>query len=145
MADNEGQTSSRRSFLKQGGLVAGVAAAGTLAAPAVVTAQAPRVLRMQAAWPSGDIFFEMAGQYAARVEAMSGGRLRIDLLPAGSVVGAFQVMEAVSDGIVDAGLPWAETGLPGAGPRQYLHPAADEQRPEAGAPDLGAYEYVEAR
>jgi TRAP-type mannitol/chloroaromatic compound transport system substrate-binding protein len=103
MADNEGHKASRRSFLRQGGLVAGVAAAGALAAPAVVTAQAPRVLRMQAAWPASDVFFEMAGQYAERVAAMSGGRLRIDLLPAGAVVGAFQVMEAVSDGVVDAG------------------------------------------
>ena len=103
MAENEGHKASRRSFLKQGVLGGGAAAAGVLAAPAVVTAQAPRVLRMQAAWPASDVFFEMAGQYAERVAAMSGGRLRIDLLPAGAVVGAFQVMEAVSDGIVDAG------------------------------------------
>ena len=33
---------------------------------------------------------------------MSGGRLKIDLLPAGAVVGAFQVMDAVNDGVIDA-------------------------------------------
>jgi hypothetical protein len=54
-------------------------------------------------------------------------------------------LTAPVDGIVDAGLSWAEIGLGGAGPRQYLHPAADEQRPEKGAPDVGAYEYAEAR
>ncbi|MCW5714959.1 MAG: TRAP transporter substrate-binding protein [Bauldia sp.] len=94
---------TRRSFLKGGGALA-VAGAGvaTLATPAVVTAQAPIVLRMQSSWTSGEIFQEMARQYVERVEAMSGGRLRIELLPAGAVVGAFQVMEATSDGILDA-------------------------------------------
>ncbi len=33
---------------------------------------------------------------------MSGGRLKIDLLPAGAVVKAFQVLDAVNDGIIDA-------------------------------------------
>jgi TRAP-type mannitol/chloroaromatic compound transport system substrate-binding protein len=33
---------------------------------------------------------------------MSGGRLKVDLLPAGAVVKAFQVMDAVSDGVLDA-------------------------------------------
>jgi TRAP-type mannitol/chloroaromatic compound transport system substrate-binding protein len=33
---------------------------------------------------------------------MSGGRLKIDLLPAGAVVGAFQVLDAVNDGVLDA-------------------------------------------
>jgi len=97
---------SRRTFLKAGlkaGAVAGAAAAaGTLAAPAVL-AQAPQVLRMQSSWPAGDIFQEFAQQYVDRVEAMSGGRLSIELLPAGAVVGAFQVIDAVADGVLDAG------------------------------------------
>jgi len=33
---------------------------------------------------------------------MSGGRLRIDVLPAGAVVAAFQVLDAVNDGVLDA-------------------------------------------
>jgi len=41
-------------------------------------------------------------KYVTRVEEMSGGRLRVDLLPAGAVVGAFQVMDAVHDGVIDA-------------------------------------------
>jgi hypothetical protein len=52
-------------------------------------------------------------------------------------------LESRTEGVVDAGLPWAEVGLEGPPPRQYLHPAADEQRPESGPPDLGAYEYAE--
>jgi TRAP-type mannitol/chloroaromatic compound transport system substrate-binding protein len=92
---------SRRSFLKRGAMVAG-AAAGTLAAPAIGTAQSPQVLRMQSSWGASEIFQEMARDYCDLVEQMAGGRVRIELLPAGSVVGAFQVMDAVNDGVIDA-------------------------------------------
>ncbi|MBZ8131928.1 TRAP transporter substrate-binding protein [Afifella sp. IM 167] len=92
---------SRRSFLKVGTIAAG-SAAGALAAPAIVSAQDTMTLKMQSSWPASDIFQDMAKQYADRVEAMSGGRLKIDLLPAGAVVQAFQVQDAVADGVIDA-------------------------------------------
>ncbi|MVA96446.1 twin-arginine translocation signal domain-containing protein [Nitratireductor sp. CAU 1489] len=93
---------SRRHFLKNTSIAgAGVAATTALAAPAVL-AQAPITLKMQSSWPSSDIFQEMAQQYVERVEEMAGGRLKIDLLPAGAVVGAFQVQDACHDGILDA-------------------------------------------
>jgi TRAP-type mannitol/chloroaromatic compound transport system substrate-binding protein len=96
------KTTGRRKFLKSGlGAAAGVAA-GAIGAPAVVTAAAPKVLKMQTSWPSSDIWMDFARQYVDRVEKMSGGRLKIDLLPAGAVVKAFQVMDAVSDGVLDA-------------------------------------------
>jgi len=91
---------SRRSFLK-GSAVIGGAAAGGLAAPAVL-AQAPLVIKMQTSWPAADIWMGFAQQYIDRVEAMSGGRIKIDLLPAGAVVAAFQVLDAVHDGVIDA-------------------------------------------
>ncbi|MFH1805078.1 MAG: TRAP transporter substrate-binding protein [Pseudomonadota bacterium] len=94
---------SRRSFLSKGatGVVAGgVAATGIFAAPAVL-AQAPLVVKMQTSWPASDIWMDFARQYVERVEAMSGGRLKIDLLPAGAVVGAFQVLDGVNDGVID--------------------------------------------
>lgn len=90
---------SRRRFLAGTGIA--TAAVGTLAAPAVL-AQAPKTLKMQSSWPASDIFQEMAGQYVKHVDAMSGGRLKIDLLPAGAVVGAFQVQDACHDGTIDA-------------------------------------------
>ena len=92
---------SRRSFLRKGALGGSAAAATALAAPAVL-AQAPLVMKMQTSWPASDIWMDFAREYTARVEAMSGGRLKIDLLPAGAVVAAFQVMDAVSDGVIDA-------------------------------------------
>lgn len=92
---------SRRSFLRTGAVGGGAVAAGGLAAPAVL-AQSPIVMKMQTSWPASDIWMEFAQQYVDRVEAMSGGRLKIDLLPAGAVVGAFQVLDGVSDGVLDA-------------------------------------------
>ncbi|MDP3897376.1 MAG: TRAP transporter substrate-binding protein [Mesorhizobium sp.] len=94
-------TISRRNFLAKSGLAAGTVTAGALAAPAVL-AQAPITLKMQSSWPASDVFQDMAKQYVERVEAMSGGRLKIDLLPAGAVVGAFQVQDACHDGLIDA-------------------------------------------
>jgi TRAP-type mannitol/chloroaromatic compound transport system substrate-binding protein len=100
MTENS-KTLSRRSFLRTGAVGAGAAAATSLAAPAVL-AQAPIVIKMQSSWPASDVFQEMAGQYVERVHAMSGGRVQIDLLSAGAVVGAFQVLDAVNDGLIDA-------------------------------------------
>lgn len=96
------ESNGRRKFLKTGVAAAAGAATGILGAPAVVTAAAPKVVKMQTSWPASDIWMDFARQYTERVEKMSGGRLKVDLLPAGAVVKAFQVMDAVSDGVLDA-------------------------------------------
>lgn len=92
---------NRRSFLTKSALAGGVATGSMLAAPAVL-AQAPIVLKMQTSWNDANIWQEMARDYATRVEEMSGGRMKIDVLPAGAVVAAFQVLDAVNDGLIDA-------------------------------------------
>ncbi|MCU7805239.1 MAG: TRAP transporter substrate-binding protein [Candidatus Thiodiazotropha sp. (ex Lucinoma borealis)] len=97
-----GETNGRRKFLKGSLAAAAGVAAGTIGAPTVITAAAPKVVKMQTSWPSSDIWMDFARQYTQRVEQMSGGRLKIDLLPAGAVVKAFQVMDAVNDGLIDA-------------------------------------------
>jgi len=81
--------------------VAGAAAA-VLAAPQVSRAQTA-VWRFQSAWPSRDIFHEFAVDYGRKVEEMTGGRLKFDVLAAGSVVPAFQMQDAVHAGILDGG------------------------------------------
>jgi len=101
VSENMKNDVNRRSFLKRSAVTAG-AVAGAVAAPAIVTAQSPMVIKMQTSWPSSDIWMDFARQYVERVEKMSGGRLKVDLLPAGAVVGAFQVLDAVNDGIIDA-------------------------------------------
>jgi TRAP-type mannitol/chloroaromatic compound transport system substrate-binding protein len=91
--------SSRRRFLK----VAAAGAAATVAAPAIVSAQGPISMRFQSTWPSKDIFHEYALDYAKTVNDMTGGDLKIDVLPAGAVVPAFGLIDAVSKGTLDGG------------------------------------------
>ena len=97
----ENKALSRRKLLKGGAIAAGATAASTLAAPAAI-GQAPVVVKMQTSWSASDIWMDFARQYVDRVEQMSGGRLKIDLLPSGAVVAAFQVLDAVNDGVLDA-------------------------------------------
>ena len=88
---------SRRRFL-------GAAAVAAAAAPAVAKAQqAPIALRFQSTWPTKDIFHEYALDFARKANDMSGGRLKIDVLPAGSVVKAFDLLDAVHKGTLDGG------------------------------------------
>ncbi|MGB5466342.1 MAG: twin-arginine translocation signal domain-containing protein, partial [Sedimenticolaceae bacterium] len=54
--DAAAEGSSRRKFLKGGLAAAAGVAAGTIGAPAVVTAAAPKVVKMQTSWPSSDIW-----------------------------------------------------------------------------------------
>ncbi|WP_144299377.1 TRAP transporter substrate-binding protein [Elioraea rosea] len=91
----------RRRFMATAA-VGGVAAAGTLAAPQVSRAQTV-TWRFQSTWPQRDIFHEFAQDYVTRVNTIAGGRLRLELLAAGAVVGAFQLIDAVSSGTLDGG------------------------------------------
>jgi TRAP-type mannitol/chloroaromatic compound transport system substrate-binding protein len=91
--------SSRRQFL-------GTAAAGVgalIAAPNVAKAQGPIHMRWQSTWPSKDIFHEFALDFAKKVNDMTGGDLNIEVLPAGAVVPAFGLLDAVSQGTLDGG------------------------------------------
>ena len=60
-------------------------------------------LRFQSTWPAKDIFHEYAQDFAKKVNDMAGARLKIEVLPAGAVVPAFQLLEAVSKGTLDGG------------------------------------------
>ena len=100
---SEANSLSRRKFLKTGAFAAATAGAGTLAAPSVVSAQGPINMRWQSTWPSKDIFHEYAVDYAKKVNDMTGGDLKIEVLPAGAVVPAFQLIDAVSKGVLDGG------------------------------------------
>ncbi|MEK9683764.1 MAG: TRAP transporter substrate-binding protein [Rhodospirillaceae bacterium] len=98
-SDNK-SVSTRRKFLTGGASIA-AAGAAAIAMPNVSRAKTV-TLKMQGSWGAKAIFSDMAKQYVERVEKMSGGRLKIDYLPAGAVVKAFQVQDACHDGILDA-------------------------------------------
>lgn len=95
----ENVSTSRRRFIA----TAAVAAGATVVAAPAVHGQAPIKLKFQSTWPNKDIFHEFAGDYVKRVNSMTGGRVELELLPAGSVVPAFQMLDAVSSGILDGG------------------------------------------
>jgi TRAP-type mannitol/chloroaromatic compound transport system substrate-binding protein len=89
---------TRRNFLK-----VAAATASAVAAPNVVSAQGVINMRWQSTWPSKDIFHEYAQDYAKLVNDMTGGDLKIEVLPAGAVVPAFGLLDAVSKGTLDGG------------------------------------------
>jgi TRAP-type mannitol/chloroaromatic compound transport system substrate-binding protein len=91
-------SATRRRFV----LAAGVTAASAVAMPQVSRAQT-LTWRYQSIWPAKDIFHEMAADYAKKIDDMSGGRLKLNVLAAGAVVPAFQLPDAVHAGILDAG------------------------------------------
>ncbi len=91
------KTPSRRKFFKTAAAT-GAAAAATLAMPNI--ASAATTLKVQAAW-GGGIFLENANAYVKRVNEMSGGKLKIDLLPVNSVVKTSQMQDAVHRGVLD--------------------------------------------
>jgi TRAP-type mannitol/chloroaromatic compound transport system substrate-binding protein len=99
MSQKAKPTNTRRRFLKG----AAVATATTVVVPAIVKAQGPISMRWQSTWPSKDIFHEYALDYAKKVNDMTGGDLKIEVLPAGAVVPAFGLLDAVSKGTLDGG------------------------------------------
>jgi TRAP-type mannitol/chloroaromatic compound transport system substrate-binding protein len=100
IAEQDSQKVSRRSMLKAAVVAGGAAALGF---PAIVKAQGPISMRWQSTWPQKDIFHEYALDFAKKVNDMTGGDLKIEVLPAGAVVPAFGLLDAVSKGTLDGG------------------------------------------
>jgi TRAP-type mannitol/chloroaromatic compound transport system substrate-binding protein len=91
---------SRRRFLS--GAAAATAGAATLGFP-MISKAATVSMKWQSTWPAKDIFHEYALDFAGKVNAMSGGRLKIEVLPAGAVVKPFELLDAVGRGTLDGG------------------------------------------
>ena len=99
---NPENITARRRFLKSASATAVGGAA--MVAPMLSSAQAgPITMRWQSTWPAKDIFHEYALDFAKKVNDMTGGDLKIEVLPAGAVVPAFGLLEAVSKGTLDGG------------------------------------------
>src|SRR5918995_2953375 len=98
--EQEAKKISRRNVLKAAVAAGGVAALGF---PMIVKAQGPTAMRFQSTWPQKDIFHEYALDFAKKVNDMTGGELKIEVLPAGAVVPAFGLLDAVSRGTLDGG------------------------------------------
>ena len=104
---------SRRKFLTRAAATTAAAASAVpmfamaqdkgKGAPAVVSSTGAQSMRWQSTWPAKDIFHEYALDFAKKVNDMTGGDLRIEVLPAGAVVPAFGLLDAVSKGALDGG------------------------------------------
>jgi TRAP-type mannitol/chloroaromatic compound transport system substrate-binding protein len=81
---------------------AGVAALG---APLIASGRTagPIVMRMQSTWSARDIFHEYANDFARKVNDVSGGEMKIEVLAAGTVAPPAGLLDAVSKGTVDGG------------------------------------------
>ena len=92
---------SRRGFFS----AAATAAAGAVIAgfPMIAPAQSPASFRFQGAWSARDIFHEYALDFGKKVNDMTGGDVRIEMLPAGAVAPEFGLLDAVSKGALDGG------------------------------------------
>ncbi len=98
--DTASSVGKRRKFLS------GAAGAGAVALgfPMVAKGQTtPIAMRWQSTWPAKDIFHEYANDFAKKVNDMTGGELKIEVLPAGAVVPAFGLLDAVTKGTLDGG------------------------------------------
>jgi TRAP-type mannitol/chloroaromatic compound transport system substrate-binding protein len=90
---------TRRQFT----VAAGASAAGLFAAPAIAQSQALK-WRMVTSWPKRLPGPGMSAErIAERVRALSGGKLDIAVHAAGEVVPAFEVLDAVGNGVADIG------------------------------------------
>ncbi|MGA1847468.1 TRAP transporter substrate-binding protein [Deferribacter abyssi] len=57
-------------------------------------------------WPTGIPWHETVLHFAKTVEELSNGELKIKVFPAGSIVPAFQVFDAVRNGVAEMGHDW---------------------------------------
>src|SRR5256714_5341891 len=100
MTTQQATQKARRKFLTGAAAATGAA---TLGFPMIAKAQGPISMRWQSTWPAKDIFHEYANDFAKKVNDMTGGDLRIEVLPAGAVVPAFGLLDAVTKGTLDGG------------------------------------------
>ena len=94
-------------FIKYIKRVAVVTALSTALFGGGVFAQsAPVKMKIQTGVPSASIYFELMKNFGDRVDKMSNGRMKVEVLPDGAVVGAFGILDAVDKGVVDGGFAW---------------------------------------
>lgn len=84
------------------GFVGSALAGSIVAAPAVLSAQTKLRWRCQSMWSAAETSYKAFEDFCKRVGVASGGRLEILPFAAGSVVGVFETLDAVSAGVLDA-------------------------------------------
>jgi TRAP-type mannitol/chloroaromatic compound transport system substrate-binding protein len=75
--------------------------------PGRVDAASPAAWKVQTGWPAGNIYHTSSITLFKRIEEMSGGRLKFDVMPGGAIVPPFEILSAVHKGTLDAGRAYA--------------------------------------
>jgi TRAP-type mannitol/chloroaromatic compound transport system substrate-binding protein len=92
----------RRFIVKTGGILATAGAVALVDAPSVI-AQPKFQWRLPTTWtPALNVMQGSAQRFAGLVDEMSGGRLKIEVFPAGQIVPPLGVFDAASQGTVEA-------------------------------------------
>jgi TRAP-type mannitol/chloroaromatic compound transport system substrate-binding protein len=80
---------------------ASLAAGASLSLPAPAIAQGIRQLKMVTDWPEGPGQHASAVRFAQTIDTATGGRIKIDVFPVGTLVRPFETFDAVSAGVAD--------------------------------------------
>ena len=92
----------RRDFIRKAG-ISGIAA-GSVAAPAIVSAETKLKWKMVTTWPKNfPVLGTGANQLANAITDMTNGRIKVKVYGAGELVPAFEVFDAVSRGTAEMG------------------------------------------
>ena len=87
-------------------LMMGAVAAMLVTAGGLAQAQQVTRMKIQTAVPTASIYYDLMKRFGDRVDKMSNGRLKMEILPDGAVVNAFEILDAVDKGVVDGGFAW---------------------------------------
>ncbi len=63
-------------------------------------------LQFQTAVPSSSMYFETMQRLGERIEKLSNGEIKVEIFASGAIVKAFEILDAVSTGIVTGGQAW---------------------------------------
>ena len=77
------------------------ALAAIVGTDALAQAPASRTLKMQSSWPASNTLQEHFKIFAERMEKLTQGSLKIDAMPAGQIVPAFEVLDATHKKVLD--------------------------------------------
>jgi TRAP-type mannitol/chloroaromatic compound transport system substrate-binding protein len=67
--------------------------------------------KLQSANPTGTPHHVLLTRLATNIDKMSGGRLKIEIMPSGAVVNPNEILDAVNKGLVDAGQWWTHYAI----------------------------------
>ena len=91
-------------------------------------------LKIQTAVPSSSMYFKTMERLGDRIQKLSNGEIKVEVFASGAIVKAFEIIDAVSEGIINGGQAWTHywsgknpTGLLFAAPTAGLGVGLDQR------------------